>query len=151
MAQSETCEIKLVKLRDGGGFFRGGCHISRYEAQKMTSSGSTTIFRTDSFEIGPGANKEQNEKRILEYKKMIANLGNEGWEASSYGRDEFWREYEERRITTMKRRISAPGSGSTDNTANSADLLKQLAALRDAGILTEQEFQTKKAEILKRI
>jgi len=30
-------------------------------------------------------------------------------------------------------------------------LLKQLASLRDAGILTQEEFEAKKAEILKRI
>jgi len=49
----------------------------------------------------------------------------------------------------MKRRIDDPTS--LHVTIDSTDLLQQLANLRAAGILTEQEFQTKKAEILKRM
>ncbi|HEV8452368.1 MAG TPA: SHOCT domain-containing protein, partial [Gaiellales bacterium] len=35
--------------------------------------------------------------------------------------------------------------------ADAADQIRKLAELRDAGIVSEEEFQTKKAELLKRM
>jgi|GEM_PF-1595496 len=53
----------------------------------------------------------------------------------------------------IRDRLPAPKrSEETDRSATDvADLLGRLAALRDSGVLTEEEFQTKKAELLERL
>lgn len=45
----------------------------------------------------------------------------------------------------------APAPASADNTASVVEQIKQLAGLRDAGAITADEFEAKKAELLKRI
>jgi len=56
-----------------------------------------------------------------------------------------------REVSGFKKEDTGRRSSRTHATTNPADLLEQLANLPAAGILTEQEFQTKKAEILKRM
>lgn len=71
---------------------------------------------------------------------MISHLLNEGWESAATNEDGG--------ITLMKRQIiEAEPQAATDP----VNLLKQLANLHDGGILTDQEFQAKKAELLKRM
>lgn len=45
----------------------------------------------------------------------------------------------------------APAPAPADNTASIVEQIKQLAGLRDAGAITADEFEAKKAELLKRI
>ena len=52
------------------------------------------------------------------------------------------------KVTLMKRRVN---SEAIDISNSLTGLIQQLANLRDAGVLTEHEFQTKKEEILKRM
>jgi len=52
-------------------------------------------------------------------------------------------------IGSFQMRIT-PGIGVPPQTVDSVDQLRQLAELRDSGILTPEEFQQKKAEILER-
>ncbi|MCB8942499.1 MAG: SHOCT domain-containing protein [Ardenticatenaceae bacterium] len=85
-------------------------------------------------------NKEEYEKRHEEYQKMISHLLNEGWEPAATN--------EHGGITLMKRPITESEHQATNDPVN---LLRQLANLHEAGILTDQEFEAKKAEILKRM
>jgi hypothetical protein len=47
--------------------------------------------------------------------------------------------------------VCAAAAQPTDPTFDAPDLLRKLGDLRDAGILSATEFESKKAEILKRI
>ena len=67
--------------------------------------------------------------------RLVVRMGRDGWEPTDGG------------MTSLKR--TKPTTLTEAN--NPTSLLQQLANLRDAGILTQQEFETKKAEILKRI
>ena len=146
----EVCEIIRVTLQEkevSAGFlnwtYRG---IYRYEAQKVAPSGPETIFSSDDFVyelvLKEGTEKwvEEEAKDTKAYNQVVAHLTSKGWEPVAI--------HPGGRIATMKRRI---GGAVAVSATSSTDLLQQLATLRDAGILTEQEFQTKKAEILKRM
>jgi len=102
----------------------------------MTSSGSIIIFKEEEVEF---KGRDIAKKDETAYQKLITHLKSEGWEAA--GTDD-------EKITSMKRRVGSPAIQATNNPT---ELLKQLTNLRDAGVLTEQEFQTKKVEILKRM
>jgi hypothetical protein len=54
-------------------------------------------------------------------------------------------------IRERSRAISQPATSAPTNTPNIPDQIKQLAGLRDAGILSEEEFARKKAELLSRL
>jgi len=127
----ETCEIVIETVR-GGGFF-GGSRL-RWVARKITTSGVEVIATSDEFKMGPS--DDENAKAT--HNKLVAHLAYEGWEPAADAGGQ---------VTLMKRRIGEQSAQAT----TSADLLQQLANLRSAGILTEQEFRAKKAEILKRI
>ncbi len=71
---------------------------------------------------------------------FVQQLLNDGWEVMTTN--------DRGEVQPLKRQI---GSAPSDSSASPADLLKQLASLRDAGILTEEKFQVKKAEILRRM
>ena len=113
----------------------------------IDSSGSQTIYKSEEFqESVPQDEKfykkgyKQGEYRNSLYQKLIAHLSREGWEPAATDQSGH--------ITLMKRQIAESDSRTaTDSTL----LLQQLANLRDAGILTEPEFQMKKTEILKRM
>lgn len=51
----------------------------------------------------------------------------------------------------MNQQNTANSPGAAPDTQSVMDLLKQLGELKEAGVLTEEEFQAKKAELLKRI
>ncbi len=161
MTQWETCEIDLVTLQKRKrGMFKSTSPICQWEAKRMTPSGSEVIFKSDEFEVKVGISdvtdmadtnyfpKGENEICDVEYDKMIGHLGSKGWQPSRTNRNRW--------VTLMKRQVDESEKVNKAHigprsTTSPVDLLKQLTNLRDAGILTEQEFQTKKAEILKRI
>lgn len=126
----EVCHVRRETKITGIPFFSD--FNGWYVAQVADSSGTKTIAQTDEFVDGSKALDEA-------YQKMIQELVNDGWEVMTTDEDGV--------VTSLKRHIGAIPSAGT----SPADLLKQLASLKDAGILTEQEFQAKKAEILKRM
>jgi hypothetical protein len=134
MSSWETCEIKNIQLR-AGGLLKSP--IYQWQAHQMTASGSIILFKGQAVEF-KGYDIEKKDETA--YQKLIAHLKSEGWQPA---------ETSDERIISMKRRLA--GANSQTATHSPADLLRQLENLRDAGVLTEQEFQTKKAEILKRM
>jgi cytochrome c-type biogenesis protein CcmH/NrfG len=54
---------------------------------------------------------------------------------------------ERSRVATTPQPVSAPAT----QVASVPERLKELASLRDAGIVTEEEFSKKKAELLERL
>jgi len=152
----ETCNIEQIKVREskkGGGLFSSPLeiYIYQYQARKVTPSGIEILFKSNEFKSTSGGSYAFSDEREAErraerdakkaaYDQTIAYLSNEGWEPAATT--------EGGHVTLMKRQIIDP-----DNQAktDSVSLIQQLANLRDAGILTEQEFQAKKAEILKRV
>lgn len=130
----EYCELKYVKIR---GVIK---EIMQWQAHKPTLSGSPLIiFKSEEFARGWSYEKTE-EMYEKAYRQLVAQLTIAGWEPVTYRGNG--------KIESMKRQVDGD---TTDSTTNPTDLIKQLANLRDAGILTEQEFQTKKAEILKRM
>ena len=55
------------------------------------------------------------------------------------------------RILSLRRELIDKGRQSEKSTASIPDQIEQLAGLRDKGILTDEEFQTKKQELLDRL
>jgi hypothetical protein len=150
MSAWEVCQIvcETMSQREvSKGLFSATIRgIYRYEAQKATPSGSETIYSSDEFEyewyLESGTDKwaEEEAKDKKAYNQVIAYLVSEGWEPVAI--------HPGGRISTMKRRIEADTS---EFGSKPSDLLVQLSNLREAGIVTEEEFQAKKAEILKRM
>ena len=133
MSVWETCEIKNIQLQPGG---LTKSPIYQWQAHQITPSGPVIILKSEAVEF---KGRDIEKKDETAYRKLIAQLKRERWEPA---------EINDEKITSMKRRVSETNSQAPNNPA---DLLQQLTNLRDAGILTEQEFQTKKAEILKRM
>jgi hypothetical protein len=80
----------------------------------------------------------------IAYQDLLQQLMNDGWEVVATN--------ERGKVTQMKKLMpAAQTTPSASQTPSNIELLQQLASLRDASILTEEEFQTKKAEILKRL
>jgi hypothetical protein len=155
MTQFETCELEQVELREKKiwGFFtyrfyRGTLHVYRWQAKQRTPLGVSIIYKSDPFERHvffpsprgfPELRAEDDKIDNELYQRMLTDLARDGWEPAAW--DRHW-------VVQMKRQI---GPVDTYTGTDPVELLKQLQNLRDAGILTEQEFQTKKTEILKRI
>ena len=151
MSQFENCEIRFTPLQTAGFVF--GDNIGRWEVHKTTSSGTTIIYESKGINVGIGVSiRDESSWNILkrnpfrnefneEYNRMIAQLANDGWEIVSTNKYGF--------VKLLKRPVS--GASIPVKPTNSIDLLQQMTNLRDAGILSEQEYQAKKAEILKRI
>lgn len=128
MAQWETVKLERKSWEEKKGLFSKQ-QVFQYEAIKETPTGSKIIASSRVSEYWGKAHEELANKLALD-----------GWEpvtTDTYGR-----------ATVMRRSVQ---ESTSHTTINSVDLLQQLANLRAAGILTEQEFQTKKAEILKRV
>jgi hypothetical protein len=99
-----------------------------------------TIFETEEYDVYKDGGLESLNKH---YKELRDKLLDDGWEivAADNGY-----------VRQMKKLVQAvQTTPSAAQTPSNVELLQQLASLRDAGILTEEEFQTKKAEILKRL
>ena len=136
MSNWETCEIERVIVREYKEQFFGFSStpaLYKYVAKSKTTSGPRIVAESSISEAWGPIHDE-----------LIAHLASEGWEAVSFD--------SVGRAVIMRRRIeNIPTRDTTHATTNPTDLIQQLANLRAAGILTEQEFQTKKAEILKRM
>jgi hypothetical protein len=148
----EVCYIRLIETRqENVGIFLISKNINRYRvyvAEIVHPSGKKVIAQTGEFPSPYSAIAITNVKKFTELQqieidvrnRLVQHLFNDGWEMMTTN------EYGE--ITSLKRQI---GTAQTVNATSPADLLKQLASLRDGGVLTEEEFQSKKAELLKRI
>ena len=138
MSTYEYCEIEMKTLHDG--FWR---NTYQWQAHKATLSGSTVIItKTEEFHTG-GSDDADRERRRKAYHQLIAQMTNAGWEVVSHDRNDW--------VSSMKRQVGGGNTDSmTNNSDNAAELLKQLDNLRSSGILTDDEFQTKVTEILKR-
>ena len=137
MAEWETCEIKYVKRVDRGkGLFSPSISFYHWEAQRLTASGPERLRWTREFFHDNYSSEESD----AEYQKLVACMIDDGWEpaGTDFGG----------KVTLMKRRVN---SEAIDISNSLTGLIQQLANLRDAGVLTEHEFQTKKEEILKRM
>jgi hypothetical protein len=146
MSDWEICDIEKTTLRnEQKGFFRIKPCIFRWKARIMTSSGSETVSESRQFKGWTATSTDEeieksqrNEAKA--HRELIDKLKSKGWETYGTGNDG--------KTVSMRRRVDSAG----DHQANdAATLLQQLANLRDQGILTEQEYQTKTAEVLKRI
>lgn len=130
MSKWEICEIEENTLKEGFLFQKT---YWQWKAIKRTPSGTKEVI----FETKPVEVTQQWDQHQF----LISRLASKGWEPTKHD--------EVGHVLSMKRRIDDPTSSRV--TTDPTDLLQQLANLRAAGILTEQEFQTKKAEILKRM
>jgi hypothetical protein len=146
MTSWETCNIELVTLRAEQikvGLFteRYVPGIYRWEARAMDSSGSHVSYRSEEFEIGFREKAAEGiQAQVAAYNKLIAQLSSEGWEPSATNEQGF--------VTLMRRQVKA---SKFQQMSDPTELLQQLTNLRDAGILTEEEFKVKKIEIIKRM
>jgi hypothetical protein len=165
-SQVETCQIRLgVVPIEGSGpvvivkaLFSSIVSTSlekddfRWIAEIITSTGTKKIAESEKFTLevkifgreGRLPSPEDaavitTQARLIR-QQLLQRLQSDGWEFVTVGQDD--------RVMTLKRGKTPPSSlGDSDPT----ELLKKLASLRDAGIITSDEFETKKAEILKRL
>jgi len=155
--QVETCQIRLKYVYKG--FLRHASlviankQVFRWVAEVLTGARNDEITQTEEFELrldesvrktDPLAEFESRaiittEARLIR-QQLLQQLQADGWEYVTSDPSD--------RITTLKRMKAQVAS--SDNLAFS-ETLRQLASLRDAGIITPEEFETKKAEILKKI
>jgi hypothetical protein len=160
MSQSrvETCQIRLAPVADGpralgiakavfSALVDPGHAQFRWVVEVLTGAGSKKIDESEKFELSL---KSEHEGYMLEdgaiidtqarliRQRLLQRLQSDGWEfVTSDPAD---------RVITLKK-----GKTQVPSNSDFTDLLKQLASLRDAGIITPSEFEQKKAEILKRL
>lgn len=151
MARVEFCELEVATVKKSkSGWINVDLGTYKWQAYQTTPSGEKIIiYQSEPMicyldeDLTP-RNKtyalyHRNDESEKKYKQMLSALGNEGWEPEEYYSDV---------AITFKRKVD---DSAHEETSENTKLLKQLASLRDAGILSDEEFQTKKAEILKRI
>ena len=142
----EVCTVRLKSRHDHAGFFNApSVHYDRYVAEVSSPSGTQIIAQTDEFKTldTSGANvaegMQQASTLLREaHHRLLEELFKAGWEVLTT--DDFGQ------AASLKREVGASNVASAPS-----DLLVQLASLRDQGILTEQEYQAKKAELLRRL
>ena len=159
MDKVDNIKIRFVSLSGlvsivWGSVFGGG-PSGKFEAVRMTPSGPEVVDETPKFHSrlintehpdvdnsGPqmcryGYNREAD----AEYDKLVARLSAQGYRPVRSNHNGW--------IDLMSRQ-SGSIPQSTDST-EPTELLRQLNNLLRAGILTQQEFDAKKSEILRRI
>ena len=152
-ASIEVCHIRFEYTREEtrGIFNKKEYHYGRYVAEVTRPSGKEIIAQTAEFMTPGSGNSNAKADDPMSWttlkqiktdalNQLIQQLLNDGWEVMTTN--------DKGDVQSLKRQIGATSSG---NSSSPADLLKQLASLRDAGILTEEEFHVKKTEILKRM
>ncbi len=149
MPEWEICTIEPVTVVQGKDtFFSKSPRILRWEFRKVTSSGIQVLSASENFEDpnfydqkgDDRKAKELRQRSDLAREKLISKLSAEGWRPVT-GRLGA--------VITMKRQIGTQISGEEDLVSPSV-LLRQITNLRNKGILTEEEYQANKAEIMKR-
>jgi hypothetical protein len=139
--QYETCEVRLDQRKEGGGLF--GKTFNYFKA----IAGSRLVAKSEEF---PEISLWQVEDKAQPFlNKLIQQLVADSWELVKQQRDAEEIIFEKR--TMIFRKSNVKNSNTEKAALTPAELLRQLASLRDAGILTQEEFETKKAEILKRV
>lgn len=110
---------------------------------KLTSSGREQIYQSETWgSTNDDFTGKKNRRKMGEYyHEMINFLLAQGWEPVQT--DAIWGH-----ISMMKREVGAKTPTASLDPTN---LLEQLASLHKAGILTDEEYQAKKTEILNRI
>lgn len=152
-SQVETCQIRLIwsrpKSLKRAMMALSGKELCCWVAERVTNAGNVVIAESEEFvlplrESDLSAAWEDRatittEARLFR-QQLFQKLQSDGWEFVMGGPDD--------RVMTLKRgKTPSPSLGDSDPT----ELLKKLASLRDAGIITSDEFDRKKAEILKRL
>lgn len=165
-SQVETCQIRLSVIGTEGrgpgaiakAIFSAIVAVSlekddfRWIAEIITSTGTKKIAESEKFTLevkifgreGRLPSPEDaavitTQARLIR-QQLLQRLQSDGWEFVTGGQDD--------RVMTLRRGKTSPLSlGDSDPT----ELLKKLASLRDAGVITSDEFEAKKAEILKRL
>ena len=115
--------------------FPGGAEVV-FDAHQLTPHEAVLIYRV-SWELGDQKAEEES------CGELEARLASAGWEPIG--------DPSVRSGALMKRRLDAKASAERPTSsagANPVETLKQLAELRDSGVLTEEEFEGKKKDIL---
>jgi hypothetical protein len=132
--QYEVCQIRAIETKKGG-LFSSSHNI--FVAEMLAPSENKVIAKTKEFQNkGPTPNKVCHQ--------LIQRLTADGWELVGevpLGRD----------ILAWEEPLSLRRPITSSQPPSATELLQQLASLKDAGILTQEEFEAKKAEILKRL
>jgi len=116
-----------------------------FVAEKVTPDGNEVIGQSkvyqpeSSFFGGTDYRKKADAEAEL-HQALLAQLLADGWEPT--GTDD------EGKIMALRKPLA---SAAQDKDTEPSGLLKKLASLRDAGILSQQEYDEKKAEILRRL
>ena len=133
--------ITSIKFHQGGGFDDPGfIQFGLREAQKTRgiAAGLYHNFLTGALSFIPLSDHKQDENTVL-------------FDKSSQPRFLYLKEAIEQRIQDQKSPTPAPTPAPTSvptPVLSDADEIEKLARLRDSGILTEEEFQQKKRQIL---
>ena len=130
--------------------FRGESYVDQYWKRTHSVTGALVQM------LG---NVDKERYRSEEQKKaanlrLVAQLASIGWEPTTFD--------DKGLVTSLKRVKSEPETKNAERNQSAHsqkpiskpspdELLRQLATLRDAGILSQDEFDAKKSEILKRI
>jgi hypothetical protein len=117
-----------------------------FVAEKSTITGNEVIAKSNKavsrfngFVWRPSPRTLLGEMAAELHQQLLDELVAQGWEPSATDKNG--------KVTALKRLAEIK---TKRYKSESTELLKQLAALRDAGILTEEEFEEKKAGILRR-
>jgi hypothetical protein len=140
----ELCQIR-AKLTKPGRPSGTSWNYYTFEAE----TGSTIIATSQEFTYGNPGDTNWNPA----IKRLLLTLTNDGWEIQDHKEAaQGWRllAYPSHDRTITLRRPIETKDNEENKDHSPVKLLQQLASLKDAGILTEKEFQSKKAEILKR-
>ena len=151
--KTEICHIRLVEEVEKEGVLQQLSRLVipipskisvRYIAEKMTDSGLQTITKSQIYwyrmPLFPKPEDMEEHRKYFEtiYHQVLDKLLADGWEPA--GADATGK------VTSLKK-IPLTETSTSDPT----ELLGKLASLREAGLLTQDEFEAKKAEILRRL
>jgi hypothetical protein len=136
----EICQIRYATWTEGAILGYGGARYACWVAEKADESGKiVTVAKTEKYERSDYDYGLSGRGRA-DHLMLIQKLASKGWEPA--GTDQAGT------ITAMRRRLTpSPDDAKPELT----ELLKQLASLMEAGLLTPEEFDAKKAEILRRM
>jgi hypothetical protein len=144
----QICKIERIDRKIHGGLF--GQDIKEWFLKYAAIVAGKNVVETKEYQFYPTPKGFDPNKSFgvhideIAYQELLQQLMNDRWEVVATDK--------KGRVTQMKKPMQAEQTApSAAQTPSNIELLQQLASLKDAGILTEEEFQTKKAEILKRL
>jgi hypothetical protein len=151
MIEWEICTFEdIIVKEETKTLFSKSPALVRWVVKIISPKGVKILYQSDDFEspyhiLATDSRKDKMKQQLQGnfYRArddLVSRLISEGWEPASFN--------EIGVIMTLKRQINTVKS---ENQSTPSELLLQLSNLRNKGILTEQEYETKKAEILKRM